>query len=776
MPSSVREVKAHEGSKATLPETGRKAALSRNRLYYNRLPYETIEDMRRDPIIALGLSGIKAPIVAASWRVEGESTEANELVEEVFTRLWDKATEDGMRAVEFGWQPFEIIWDRVDGRFVPTSLADLPQRTSKILVDAKGTYSGLRVSGPGDKSITMKPEKAFVFTPLPEYGDLYGQSRLEGVYVDWNNLSEVITLANRYIEFRADPPITGYAPNLKVKDSGGSEVDLKERHMESLALLKSGGVIVMPGDTDASGNRQYTAEYLTSQDRTSVFLSHIEHLERRVLRGLLIGDRVLMQGQGQSGAFSMVHQYTDTFLLMEEELLRAWLHALNTFVVAPMLRFNNLPEAYLESPGLVDVEKERIDELAKSILGGPPNIYTQRLVDVVSVLQGADVPTVDGAEKIADDLRGEVEEERKAGMEGLEKAAGDEEEKDEKPDEKTAEARRGLGGEEKFAGNLNASFDVDDPYWWIPGEGVVLGGDSGVHEDLVVERFGRGEGWLYQPAFDAGWLRLWAHREGSRNFLNCEGIPAPSSQKCIDVGMDFWRATGWRPTYIQAYLAPAGRYVREVAFRHLAIGDISKHLSTIIQEEWEALQAEENIDLGGPRYALTSYWWVPDRGLVRAVGGHEESARRILGISTDLEPWDAAFGSGWVRVEFTTAGVVALEADEMVSEQLARDIAFEVEKDRGVTISRAYVEDRRSGQRLMVYDFTKGAASGNINLADRVIPFEDLKAQLARRVKQRLQALSIDLVVGPDLLERLADALIEAILKVNVDAVSVRSS
>lgn len=365
--------------------TGERAAWGRPYLSYlggSLGPFDpagvTLEDyakMRHSPQIAAGLGVIKGPLLAAQWWVECEDKAIEAFIGAQLKRLWYPALRGMLLALDFGFSALEKVWvldGRGEGSVSPTNnggevkvslkkLKDLDPRTLEILADERGDFAGLKQTYP--KEVTLPPEKCLIFTHQKEFGNLYGTSRLRPAYEPWYWQSLMYQFCNRYFERRGAPPIKATAPPGKTLVAG-TEKDNLDLIYQAAAGLKDNAVVAMPSLRDGQGNRLWDLEFLEDDKRGEMFLAYIEHLDQKILRALLVPDRLITQQEAGSYALARVH--ADIFLMQEEALLADILDHLNSYLLPQMVIYNfgaGAPRAYVRSEGLSADTKPLLKEV-----------------------------------------------------------------------------------------------------------------------------------------------------------------------------------------------------------------------------------------------------------------------------------------------------------------------------------------------------------------------------------------------------------------------------
>lgn len=140
---------------------------------------DTYRTMRNNPTIALARMIATAPIKAAPWTFtaqKGGTDEMVKFVQDALDPLAAQYIKDACRALDYGNQSFERVWEPVSGRWVYKQLKALRPELTEILVYQGGEYAGVRQG-----NIDLLDKKAFTFSYDAEYGNWYGRSRNENV-------------------------------------------------------------------------------------------------------------------------------------------------------------------------------------------------------------------------------------------------------------------------------------------------------------------------------------------------------------------------------------------------------------------------------------------------------------------------------------------------------------------------------------------------------------------------------------------------------------------
>ena len=238
-----------------------------------------------------------------------------------------------------------------------------------------------------------------MFTHGKEFGDLYGRSRLEAVAETWWWSRDIYRQTNQYFERRVNPPIKARAPKGQRTDSDGKVRENLEL-AESLAeALKAGGTATFPAEFDDNGNPLWDFQYLLDDKRSEMFLSYIEHLDVKKLRGLLVPERAVTQYAG-SGSYAMARTHVDVFMQMEQALADEYLDHLNRYVLPQMVLYNLGPRApvpMIRAKALGEDNSEALQRVVERLFATQDGAKAATgVIDVRKAMEGIGVPVVEG--------------------------------------------------------------------------------------------------------------------------------------------------------------------------------------------------------------------------------------------------------------------------------------------------------------------------------------------------------------------------------------------
>ena len=285
------------------------------------------KQMRRDAIIALGLTALKAPLMNANrYYLQGGDDRARALVQAVLMPHLNRLLEKVLLALDFGFQAIEIAWkvDAVahiddDGRkftfrsvYVPDGFLDLDPEKVEILVDKRtGRYAGVE-----HNVQRLGVLNTLLATYQDEFGNLYGNSVLDPAWVFWKYAAIIRKLWGRFMERFALGSYVGFAPAETREDENGNKQNPVKVLSALLANLLGAGVTGLPFEPDPqSGRNMWDVKLLESTREGRTFAEAMSYFESAKLRAILVPERVLTQDTAV-GSHSMAESHSETFFVM----------------------------------------------------------------------------------------------------------------------------------------------------------------------------------------------------------------------------------------------------------------------------------------------------------------------------------------------------------------------------------------------------------------------------------------------------------------------------
>lgn len=343
-------------------------------------------EMRSEPTIALGLAASTCPITAAPWSYKVEDGTPDEwlkFVQAECDRLKPSLVRDMTRAIWMGYQAFEKVWEFKDGRYGIERMHALLQDITTAVLDDKGRLVGLK-----NRDAELDRRAFLWFTHDQEGDDPYGRSRFENIRKTYARLQTSAEKMTQWIAKNA-----GVIPVLQYPE--GSDVDegqVEDNKVHAAAVLNSLGRsagIAIPNKLSSWAEdlikKGVSPKELMAWQLSFVeakggaggeILANTQHLEKLLLRGLLVPERAVTEGQ--FGTKAEAGEHADIMLLIAAEVYGDICRCINEQLVDDLLVVNFGPDAKGKIkiiPGaLTDTEKAFAREFMKLILTNPANI------------------------------------------------------------------------------------------------------------------------------------------------------------------------------------------------------------------------------------------------------------------------------------------------------------------------------------------------------------------------------------------------------------------
>lgn len=376
----------------------------------NALPgnYRTYRQMRSNPTVALARMVATAPIRTSSWSVEAKEDATDDMVELIKSQIekhWPELIKNILFSLDYGWSPFEKVFEIKDGKIVYRKLKHLLVDKTKILIDKNdGGFSGFQQDG-----VKLTPEKCFMFTYDGEAGNYYGRSRHENIReYAWMPWIETAQKHRKYIT-----KVSGVIPMIEYPegtslDATGAEKSNFEMAKLVLAKLGSGDGVAMPNTlakyaedlakqgVDLSQLKAWHISFLeTKGTHGQDFISTLRHNESLIMRGWLVPERAATEGQ--FGTKAEAGEHAEIALIVADLLLEDIIRSINLYLVNPLLVYNwgqNAADSvYITKGGLDPLLREFYKSIIKEVLVNPANIdLFLGMIDIDAVLDNVELP------------------------------------------------------------------------------------------------------------------------------------------------------------------------------------------------------------------------------------------------------------------------------------------------------------------------------------------------------------------------------------------------
>ena len=373
-----------------------------------------LRQMRRDPMIALGLSALTAPLMNASrYYLQGGDDAVRAFLEATVMPHLSMLLEKILQALSFGFQAIELSW-RVDdvvaeddnggrrrfrSKYVPDCFVDIdPERVTIVVDERTGEYRGVRFD-----DVPLPPERVLLATYQAEFGNLYGQSLLDPAWIPWKYSAVIRKLWGRFLERFAMGSFVGVAPAEPREDSAGNRQDPVRYLGTLLSNLLGAGVTALPYEPDPqTGRNMWDVRLLESSREGRAFVEAVTYFEAAKLRAILVPERVLTQDTAV-GSHSMAESHSETFFVMLDRILDSLImRVLNGQLLPLVTRINFGPGVRvprMQAPRMSREMRSMMFDLLKAGLDAPIDLQDGRrftplsLINLPALLERLNVPS-----------------------------------------------------------------------------------------------------------------------------------------------------------------------------------------------------------------------------------------------------------------------------------------------------------------------------------------------------------------------------------------------
>jgi len=352
--------------------------------------------MRMHPMCSLGLEFTTLGLADVPFIVTCEDEDIKAIIKKQLGWIWKRLMRDCYECLPFGFKPFEV---RYEPGTIKYKLGDEEEKEKSfqgiLLREPRSLdpeYVRIKIADDGSlrgfkqdfasQEVTVKDRKCLIITHRLESGNYYGISALEPVYSAWYISSINMQFHTRWLERKGTGLFVGRYPvgtDETGKDNSNTMVKLLDSIIE-------GTTIALPGGYDDKGNAIWDIKLLDSQDKTDSFIQFHEYLDKTILRGLIIPERALTQGE--IGARASVEAFTDLFMQRKQDILDNIVDHIDRYLVAPFVELNWGPDAEVTvTAGQIgdDSKSNAYKIIEKLVDKGTVDIDKQWLIDKTGI-------------------------------------------------------------------------------------------------------------------------------------------------------------------------------------------------------------------------------------------------------------------------------------------------------------------------------------------------------------------------------------------------------
>jgi len=394
--------------------------------------YIVYRHMSGHPTLALVKSIVTAPILACAWSFEvrrddnrpvrpgpriGDAVlsdpqdrrlaERCRIVRRMLEPLRFDFLIEALRALEFGWRPFEKIWAIRDRSFILQRLKPLLPDFTWIQVDDHGAYAGLI-----QMDAQLGPEKSFIYTYDGEAGNLYGRSRHENVRHVWHNWLQLDQRGGQLAtKVAAIIPMVHYPMGVSRDSSGNSQDNsaLARQILDGLSTAKGVSLPNLFADADdprlradLAGKSSWVISFLEAASSAANMTGLTEkqrYYDALMFRGWLRPERTGLETRRGGGSLgrSDSKQHTDN-AIADSELIHGHIcQCISRDIIDQILLLNegesSRGSVYLTPAPLQDAKRDLLAKFLAAAWSDPPTLnHFISQTDMDSVFDLMEIP------------------------------------------------------------------------------------------------------------------------------------------------------------------------------------------------------------------------------------------------------------------------------------------------------------------------------------------------------------------------------------------------
>ncbi len=416
-----------------------------------RIPISRLRMMRRDPMLAFGLSFIKTPFARAQWHIQasdrnGPNPQVAANVDWALRRIYSSYVFQWSNILDFGFQAIAKRWEQnfPSGTYLDKNpdtgeiteqplwsegnipaivfkpFVALPPEVVEPMWTSQGDFNGIlykaggAVGGTGSSQGSDKNEfKIDTYHALwathgkdENFNSIFGFPRTGYAYRFWWSYWYQWAMYDQAFERKADPAVIVRHPEGDVDNGDGSFTPMREYALEMGMRMRSGATIAFPSDvyvSDVNGTpssvRMWDIEIPEDMIDFAPFQKSFEYVDVMKLRALWIPEQAFLEGKGGTSSRNVAKEMGQSFTESQAVLASQLVETINRWIIPQFLATNfsefmlNGGEAKMVMQGFADQDTEARNAIINLI--GQQDLGSRQLmkiVDLEKVMSDAGIP------------------------------------------------------------------------------------------------------------------------------------------------------------------------------------------------------------------------------------------------------------------------------------------------------------------------------------------------------------------------------------------------
>lgn len=380
----------------------------------NRITMRQRHQMRRDPMIAMGLHFIGVPIVNADYHFECDDERVAQFVDRAYRAIHQRLLMGMLTSLPYGYAAIvkryqleapkwtyepkdepgkpKPVWPEKTLQAVTWNDPQvLPPEGAEPMFAADGrTFTGIKhlnlVRQDGDQQALEVPATHALWVTNEReasFGDWYGYPRTGYALRMWWSYWYRWLLGDRHFEQDADPPLVVRAPEALVPDPDhpGHGIEGVDLGIVLGNHLKSGSVISVPSTTYRDADEKPTStplwsfEFLKGGENMAAFQQSFEYLDVMKLRSLLVPEQALIEGKGGTSSRNVAATYGAAFAESEGILANEFDQLVNDYLIPDLVaqNFVDAPPCLKVTTGFRDDDLALVNEIIQILTQNDPS-------------------------------------------------------------------------------------------------------------------------------------------------------------------------------------------------------------------------------------------------------------------------------------------------------------------------------------------------------------------------------------------------------------------